>query len=134
MIKKYFIQQVVKELRALKKNATEKELGKLDFESFNSANPNKCIYGQMTGHCRGRRAKILINKCCLVKIDTLFLNIKNTKEIKEKIDGGLDGLQSLYSYLEAYTVRHPHNPGATNTCSLKGRIISCPPNSFPASV
>ena len=56
---------VVKEATKLKKTATESELERLSVH-LNDLDPNsqeKCIYGQMTGHCFSKRANELIIKC-----------------------------------------------------------------------
>lgn len=58
-----FPKLVIQEAKALKENATEKEIHNLDFETLDSENANRCIYGQMTGICFSQRATELIQKC-----------------------------------------------------------------------
>ena len=56
---------VVDEATKLKKTATESELERLSVH-LNDLAPNnqeKCIYGQMTGHCFNARANELVLKC-----------------------------------------------------------------------
>lgn len=57
-----FVQLVRDEIKSLKKNATKKEIAKLNFKSFSHTNSKVCIYGQMTGHCDSDRAMELIPK------------------------------------------------------------------------
>ena len=69
MKKSEFLADVRHEVEMLKKNATEKELGKLDFEDLDPHNAKLCIYGQMTGRCSSERAKILMDKSCIRQMD-----------------------------------------------------------------
>ncbi|MDL5046504.1 hypothetical protein QQ054_10715 [Oscillatoria amoena NRMC-F 0135] len=55
----------------LKKYATTEELSRLDFEELTPADPNFCIYGQMTGYCRGNRAMELLSLSSLPYSDRL---------------------------------------------------------------
>lgn len=54
--------EVAKELNQIKANATQKELNKLDYESFSSRATDGCVYGQMTGHYQSARAKEIMAK------------------------------------------------------------------------
>lgn len=63
MTKKEFLQEVVQEAKNIKEHATEKEKDRLDFAWLDPSNVTRCIYGQMSGHCRSDRALELINKC-----------------------------------------------------------------------
>lgn len=67
--KKQFLEDVEKEARALKKNATKEELSKLDFKTFSPQYPDRCVYGQMTGDCFSKRAHRLIKDCCIRLVD-----------------------------------------------------------------
>ncbi len=111
MTKKYFKEQTIKELKALKRNATKKELGKLDFNTLTTHDGQRCIYGQMTGHCRTAKAKRLINKCCLTKVDTTMFNIGSTIEHDIKITEKRSSITSdLFSFLESHIITYPqHN-------------------------
>lgn len=62
--KAQFLKDVAAEAKALKKNATKKELEKLNFYTLNANHSEKCIYGQQTGNCRSKRAVKLITLCC----------------------------------------------------------------------
>lgn len=53
---------VQNELNHLRKEATQEEIGKLDFETFRHHKGNCCIYGQMTGGCLSERALELQKK------------------------------------------------------------------------
>lgn len=63
--KKQFIEDVKKEARALKENATKEETSRLDFDDLDPNSPTRCVYGQMTGSCQNDRAVDLIKKCCV---------------------------------------------------------------------
>lgn len=60
---KILVDLVKKEAKAIKENATEKEIDNLDFDELRPANTQRCIYGQMTGDCYSLRANDLIVKC-----------------------------------------------------------------------
>jgi len=65
LTKSEFINDVIKEVKSLKKHATKRELSKLDFTTFNQQDPKECIYGQMTGDCESDRSKKLMDKSCI---------------------------------------------------------------------
>ena len=54
---------VIKEAKALKKNATKAERSRLNFASLNPEQSYFCIYGQLTGDCWSIRATKLIREC-----------------------------------------------------------------------
>lgn len=62
--KEQFLKDVEKEVRALKRNATEEELSNLDALILNPQSQRSCIYGQLTGSCHSLRASQLIFNCC----------------------------------------------------------------------
>lgn len=62
--KKELIKLVIQEAEKLKKQITPEETSNLDFYSLRAFNDSRCIYGQMTGNCRTKRAIELITKCC----------------------------------------------------------------------
>ncbi len=102
MTKKYFKEQTIKELKALKKNATKAEIGRLYFTNLNPWGTKSCIYGQMTGHCRSGRAKKLISLCCNELMNTIGGIVKSNR-----VDGSTkDGPASLYSFLESHIMNH----------------------------
>lgn len=53
-------QLVVQEATVLKREASIKELMRLDFNSLDPQLTQSCIYGQMTGHCDSTRAQKLM--------------------------------------------------------------------------
>jgi len=65
LTKSEFINDVIKEIKSLKKHATREELERLDFEAFSYSFVTDCIYGQMTGNCKSYRAKDLMDKSCV---------------------------------------------------------------------
>lgn len=91
MKKQEFLNDVAHEIKTLKKLATKEELAKLDFSSFNNGNVTKCIYGQITGNCASKRAKILMDKACIRVMDLAsgVDDIKNQtfNQIKDLING-----------------------------------------------
>lgn len=54
--KKTLLAQVLEEAIHLRENATDEEKGKLDFDALRVSKNDRCIYGQMTGHCDSERA------------------------------------------------------------------------------
>ena len=60
---KQLIADTTKEAQALRKHATNEELAKLDYLRLDAAHTERCIYGQMTGHCLSARAAELIEAC-----------------------------------------------------------------------
>ncbi len=65
MKKEDFLQQVKEEIIQLKERATQEEISRLDWLTFNSTKTNGCFLGQMTGHCLSERSKQLISKTYL---------------------------------------------------------------------
>jgi hypothetical protein len=59
LLKKDFLNMVMKEINRIKKEATKEEIGELNFNTLNPYLSITCIYGQMTGSCTSARAKIL---------------------------------------------------------------------------
>jgi len=57
---KDYLYLVKKEIRYLKKNASRKELLRLNFKKLNPLLSRSCIYGQMTDSCYSDRARELI--------------------------------------------------------------------------
>jgi hypothetical protein len=54
---------VRKEAEALKIHATKEERERLDIANLNAVDPEKCIYGLLTGECDSDRADELIQAC-----------------------------------------------------------------------
>lgn len=59
-----FLEDVRKEARALRENATADEIAKLNIGELNPESFFECIYGQMAGSCQNVRASELIHLCC----------------------------------------------------------------------
>ncbi len=90
-----FLKDVMHEIDALKKNATKKELARLDFDAFDFSTVRDCIYGQMTGNCASARAKRLMDKSC-VRVMCLDDGVRELKErtfteISDLINGSNEG-------------------------------------------
>lgn len=62
--KAQFLKDVAKEARKLKRAATTTEIDNLNARTLDPRNYGSCIYGQMTGDCRSKRAAELIFGCC----------------------------------------------------------------------
>lgn len=84
--KQQFLLDVAKEIQALKKNATTKEIAELDLDSLHPVSKHDCIYGQMTGSCNSPRAIKLILKCC-PRYTYESSNGLNYSEIKKYVNG-----------------------------------------------
>ena len=74
MKKKQYLDAVLQEVENLKKFANKNEINKLDINWFDAFTPRTCLYGQLTGHCTSNRAKELMDKCCIVVVDTINFN------------------------------------------------------------
>lgn len=62
MKKSVFLIAVISEIKRIKRLATKKEIHKLDFKSFEHWSSSNCIYGQMTGYCDSKRARVIMPK------------------------------------------------------------------------
>ena len=79
-----FIEEVITEIKHIKKYATEVEINRLDFKTFNGFIAKSCIYGQMTGNCHSERATELcsksIHEITIMKDGTVLIN-ENTDTV-----------------------------------------------------
>jgi hypothetical protein len=94
MKKADFLNAVKHEVETLKELATENELKRLNFRKFNHDHHDACIYGQMTGSCGSKRAKVLMDKACvIVTKDACVISFENRtfKEVKKHINGANTG-------------------------------------------
>lgn len=100
------------EIESLKKHATKEEINKLDLETFHPEHESLCIYGQMTGNCKSKRAKVLMDKSCTRVWDvgcgelSLSLFGDTFTKVKSLINGEYTGQMWIgnhrnYSYLSA---------------------------------
>ena len=65
MITKELKKLVREEADKLKATATEKELARLDFDTFMPTRMQYCVYGQIAGYCRSKRAIELLKTCAI---------------------------------------------------------------------
>jgi len=65
MITKELKDLVRDEAAKLKANATGEELNRLNLDTFWAMHSERCIYGQMTGFCRSKRAIKLLSQCAV---------------------------------------------------------------------
>ena len=94
-----FLNQVMRELKHIKQNATQEEIGNLNLNSFDPRSKYDCIYGQMTGKCNSFRAKQLTPKTYCVDIPSIgdtFIKSKRHGLLVTKNKGG------YYTPLEMY--------------------------------
>jgi predicted metal-dependent peptidase len=64
-MKPFKYSEVLKEIKHLQENATQKEKDKLNIEDLDTTYSFNCIYGLMTGDCSSRRAEDLYRKSLL---------------------------------------------------------------------
>lgn len=89
--KKQFLEDVAKEARALKRHATKEELSWLNVKTFDPKDEELCIYGQITGMCRSKRAVELMTVCA----KRFFKNIVyNAIDIGDNILDEVNGKKS----------------------------------------
>ena len=62
MKKQEFLDAVAHEAKGIKKHAFKTEIGRLNIDFLEPSHSIHCFYGQMTGNCFSRRAKVLIRK------------------------------------------------------------------------
>jgi hypothetical protein len=88
MTKKQFIEDVKKEIRAIKKHAKPEEIKRLKLHMLNPLDPANCIYGQLTRNCRNKRAVELISKCCKRVVSQAVCYVDRTySDISHNING-----------------------------------------------
>lgn len=91
--KKQWLTEVKQEIDNIKKFATQEEITNLDIEDFDPNYYSRCVYGQMSGHCRNDRGIELIKSCCIRytkprDINSFESRISETFEkSKEQING-----------------------------------------------
>jgi hypothetical protein len=107
-------EDVRKEAEALRQKATPEELSRLNFNCLDPHHLNKCIYGQMTGHCNSVRGVQLIESCAIRYIkdgDLTYVARDGFKRIQERVNGATVSdlyydrnslLDVHYSAIEAY--------------------------------
>lgn len=69
MKKKDFLRDVMHEIEMLKKHSTKAEKNRLNFDKFSPHVAQQCIYGQITGDCRSKRAHELMELSCVKIFD-----------------------------------------------------------------
>jgi hypothetical protein len=107
--KKEFLDHVKHEVETIKDLATKEEIDNLEFGDFNPNSYSRCIYGQMTGHCRTQRALNLMSKACSVLVNRHFESTDSTfRVMKKHIRGPYENnlmhpnVVDYFSALEAY--------------------------------
>ncbi len=65
----------------LREHATQEELARLNLHNLGTTDPDRCIYGQMTGNCNNERAVELIVKSAerVFHTDGGYLTFEKTK-------------------------------------------------------
>lgn len=116
--KSEFIQGVKDEIEALKNTATQKELDRLDFNTFDPNHTRLCLYGQMTKGCLSNRSIKLIEKCCVRVVSSAytesfnaiksFINGPPKNLIKERREGDIIWYSSLEKYIVFNNAKNEH--------------------------
>jgi hypothetical protein len=97
MTKETFLKEVRKEINAIKINATQEELDRLDFDEFDSSLPFACIYGLLTGNCYSERSIELFDKV----FDSVY---KNNLKFDANLKSNKNKSFYNFTYLEVYLV------------------------------
>jgi hypothetical protein len=116
MTKKQFIEDVKKEIRAIKKHSKPEERAKLTYSKFNPDRLTNCIYGQMTGHCRNERAVELIRKCCQRILNLDKVNGTVSKTLRTNPDSIINGKNAKVIKQGSWNVRQYQS-------ALEGHIL-----------
>jgi len=96
LLKKDFLAEVMTEIEHIKAHATTQEVERLNISFFDHNSPEHCIYGQMTGHCKSERAKVLCPK-----VYSGIGGVSNSKWRKFS-EQNFDKLYGEYTPLEKY--------------------------------
>ena len=112
MIRQYnFFKLVREELDTIKSNATPEEINNLNFDTFDFADSQSCIYGQLTGGCYNDRAKEInpkiYNYLVNIEYDVNRNNLRYSKQgaefkihcFENKNDKQLHGYTGLEKYI-----------------------------------
>jgi len=108
MEEKQFIQNVRNEINHLRKNATDEEKNRLNFDDFDYESKYRCIYGRLTGKCDSIRAVELYSK----QLSCYSLH----KDIKHKETG------ATFTWLESYLFHSNANTHKHIIKYIKGEI------------
>lgn len=123
---KTLVPRVIEEVKKLKKNATPKEIQRLNFDRLDPNHTERCVYGLMSGCCRSSRAHELINKCA----ERLYRQHENFMEFSHGILNGKPQLSdngkrnSRYSPLECFITFQDNRTNGNNQAIidyLKGK-------------
>ena len=91
MTNEQFYQAVHEEATLLRQHATPEQKSLLDFEDMSPNNPNRCIYGQMTGSCFSLDAHLLLGKCAIPVAD--LEEITQVDRVEELVLGETDSFE-----------------------------------------
>jgi hypothetical protein len=110
MKKEDFLRDVMHEIEMLKKHATKAEKNRLNFDELRPYNAERCIYGQMTGDCRTKRAHKLMKLSCVRTFDLSDTDIEkgmHMKTVLKHLNGPFEsqGWKGALSYNSRLTNR-----------------------------
>lgn len=122
--KEQFLNDVAHEVEMLKIHATKEQIDRLDLETFDPKDERFCIYGQMTGNCRNKEAKKLMDVACIRVVDRKWereVNFSEAtfREIAPEINGkykkqmwkkNIDSPFSYLSMIETYILLKTSKP------------------------
>lgn len=87
MTRTELLQAVIEEAKLLKQHATETERAELNFDNLDPSRVDRCIYGQMAGHCFNDRATKLMRLCAntyFERITPITGEYKNIPELNSR--------------------------------------------------
>lgn len=97
-----FLEDVRKEVDAVKLNATPNEIARLEFKKLEPTSFTRCIYGQMTGDCQSLRASELILLCCPRYFENNLGNYESLEDAVGEVNGkqiaGIGSPEKLYQH------------------------------------
>lgn len=85
--KKQFLNDVAREIKKLRKEATKVEIGALNRNLLNPDETGYCIYGQIADDCRSKRALELISRCCSRYFHPFLNDYEITNTILQNVKG-----------------------------------------------
>lgn len=96
--------EVRKEAEALREQATDIELERLNFNRLEPMSRSYCIYGQIAGDCRSQRATELLKACATPYSESLYVRPAKLREEKRRKVTFEPKALTYFSPIEVYIV------------------------------
>jgi hypothetical protein len=84
MTREKLSEMALKEVKHIKKVATQEEIARLDFTTFKHDSVHTCIYGQMTGYCDSERARGIARRSLNTYWENGMIILENISDSQER--------------------------------------------------